>query len=349
MAYGLRYTKIQYMKITVIVPIYNVEQYIIDCLNSVASQTYEGDIECLLVDDCGKDNSMALVDSFVESYNGRVQFRILHHEHNRGLSAARNTGMDAATGDYLYFLDSDDEITPDCLSELTNATIEGAYDMVIGDMDIRGNDKLIAPLTLKLENDEVLRQPAIRHTFRKKWNMMAQNKLYRTDFIKENRLQFKEGLIHEDELWSFETSCLLNSLKAVKHPTYIYKIRGGSITSAGKKQVKMEHLTEVVKEMCCFVRERKIPYDRDIHQRIQFFYSNVLGGALLMSNYKERYRELKPYTKLSFSQYLKVDGNSIVGLLRDSHYFLPTTIGAWWKKMLFGLFCYAEKTIHGKN
>jgi glycosyltransferase involved in cell wall biosynthesis len=71
-------------------------------------QTYEGDIECIVVDDCGTDGSMGIVNKLILEYNGPIMFKILHHTHNRGLSAARNTGISNASGDYLLFLDSDD-------------------------------------------------------------------------------------------------------------------------------------------------------------------------------------------------------------------------------------------------
>ena len=101
-------------KISIIIPIYNVEPYIEDCLQSVMRQTYRGMMECILVDDCGTDNSMKVAEQLIKIYNGPIDFKVLHHEHNRGLSAARNTGIDAACGDYVYFLDSDDWISDDC-------------------------------------------------------------------------------------------------------------------------------------------------------------------------------------------------------------------------------------------
>ena len=81
-------------RITVVVPIYNVELYIEKCLNSVKSQSFN-DFECICVDDCGNDNSMAIAQKFVEN---DTRFKIIRHEYNRGLSVARNTGIDNASG-----------------------------------------------------------------------------------------------------------------------------------------------------------------------------------------------------------------------------------------------------------
>ena len=92
------------MKITIVIPVYNVAPYIEECLRSVMNQSWQGTIECILVDDCGADNSMKIINQILQSYQGDLEFKIIHHEQNRGLSAARNSGIDAATGDYVYFL-----------------------------------------------------------------------------------------------------------------------------------------------------------------------------------------------------------------------------------------------------
>ena len=137
------------MKISIVVPVYNVEAYIEDCLKSVAAQTYKGEIECIIINDCTPDNSCAVIEHFVKEYNGPIEFKLLHHTVNRGLSAARNTGIDVATGDYIYFLDSDDEITPDCLEHLAAPLAENAYDFVIGNYTTIGSNKEFAKLLLK--------------------------------------------------------------------------------------------------------------------------------------------------------------------------------------------------------
>ena len=106
------------MKISIIVPVYNVEQYIKECFDSIAAQTYKGDIECIFVNDCGHDKSVEILEKMIACYQGGISFSIIHHEHNKGLSGARNTGIRHAQGDYLYFIDSDDSITSDCIEKL---------------------------------------------------------------------------------------------------------------------------------------------------------------------------------------------------------------------------------------
>ena len=107
--------------VSIIIPVYKVEPYIERCVQSVMAQTYT-DIECILVDDCSPDQSIAICERMLIEYHGPITFQILHHEQNRGLSAARNTGTNAANSDYIFYLDSDDEITHDCISLLVKET-----------------------------------------------------------------------------------------------------------------------------------------------------------------------------------------------------------------------------------
>jgi glycosyltransferase involved in cell wall biosynthesis len=93
--------------ISIIVPVYNGETYLDRCFSSITRQSYKN-IECLFVDDGSKDTSYKKLSEFTMNYSGNITFRIIRHEENKGLSAARNTGILNATGEYLYFLDADD-------------------------------------------------------------------------------------------------------------------------------------------------------------------------------------------------------------------------------------------------
>ena len=121
------------MDVSIIMPVYQVAPYIGDCLRSVMRQTYRGSMECLIVDDGTKDGSIAIAERMIDAYEGPIQFQIQHHDENRGLSAARNTGTMLATGDYLYYIDSDDEMTEDCMEKLMAvASHDPSIEMVQG-------------------------------------------------------------------------------------------------------------------------------------------------------------------------------------------------------------------------
>ena len=217
------------MKISIIIPVYNVAQYIEECLNSVIAQTYKGDLECLIVDDCGTDDSITIAERIIQGYQGNIKFQVLHHEHNRGLSAARNTGIEASTGDYLYFLDSDDSIIPECL-ELMVDVLKKYPDAEIVQAGAISDNKMvdIESKDLPTFSDD---KNWIKSTMLERAiiPVTAWNKLIQKDFLVRNNLFFKEGIIHEDEHWNFFLSKRISRLAICHYNTYKYNARPDSI------------------------------------------------------------------------------------------------------------------------
>ena len=120
------------LKVSIVIPVYRVSAYVERCLCSVMNQTYSV-YECIIVDDSTDDDSIEKCERMLSSYKGAIRFVILHHEKNRGLSAARNTGLKAATGEYIFFLDSDDELPSDCIATLTEPVLANpSIEMVQG-------------------------------------------------------------------------------------------------------------------------------------------------------------------------------------------------------------------------
>ena len=317
------------MKVSIIIPVYNVEPYIGDCLRSVISQSYQGEIECLVIDDGSSDYSMTVAERTISDYDGPIVFKTIRHQENRGLSAARNTGIAAATGDYLYFLDSDDEIAADCVKMLAEPLQDEHYDIVVGDLDIKGNKASCDGLMLQLNDMSVLRDKEIIDTYRDQWNMIAVNKLYRADFLKNNHLQFENHLIHEDELWSFQVACHASSLCAVKKKTYIYKMRQGSIMDVSKNEKRAESYIYIVKEMCNLVNEKGLHYASTHHLIQVFFYTTLSFYANDPLKRARAYKELRSYTKMSVKNRLKGNRFSLKSNLLDIHYYLPSNIGSF--------------------
>ena len=239
----------QNIKVSIIIPVYNVEPYIERCIKSVLRQTYRN-LEVILVDDCSPDRSMDLAKEYINknlNENSDLQFLFLKHDHNRGLSAARNTGIDAATGEYVYFLDSDDEITEDCISVLVKPIGNDKFDCVIGNIVAIGSDDPY--FQLRGEGIYNSTKSIANAYLQEKWYPMAWNKLCRISFLKEHCLFFKEGLIHEDELWSFQLACTLQTLFAVKKHTYIYYIRPNSIITGNSIKTRTVNLLKVLRGM----------------------------------------------------------------------------------------------------
>ena len=229
------------MRVSIIIPTYNVEAYITECLESVARQTYQGEMECLIVDDCGTDNSILLSERFILSYQGHITFKIIHHEHNRGLSAARNTGVDAATGDYIYFLDSDDAIIPDTIEEMVKIVKEyPKVEMIQGGITLTDGkayeDFTKRDLPIYINDISWITHNILFHLPRSSWN-----RLLKKDFLLDERIRFHEGIIYEDVPYCYQLSLKCQHIGFLKKNTYIYRFnRNGSITNNSKELLSLQ-------------------------------------------------------------------------------------------------------------
>lgn len=239
--------------VSVIIPVYQVSDYVERCLLSMMNQTYTY-IECIIVDDCSPDDSIARCERLIEGYQGSIKFRILHHEHNRGLSAARNTGTNAATGEYIFYLDSDDELTIDCLEKLTQPVFKDAsIEMVLGyyeyitDEVSKENDK-----QKSIREEDIDSLEAIRDYYytRKGWfPLTAWNKLIRKDFLVNNQLRFIEGILFEDHPWTFYVIKYLKHLYIIPAVTYLYYRRPNSISTGISREDATQHFGVVYDEI----------------------------------------------------------------------------------------------------
>lgn len=233
------------INISLIIPVYKVSAYIERCLKSVIKQTYNH-FECILVDDASPDDSIAKCEQMIADYDGPITFRILHHEQNRGLSAARNTGTDAATGDYILYIDSDDIISNDCVEKLVAPVLkDDKIEMVYGGW-MRFSDKgpMELPIYFKHKKEVFKDHKEIRDYIFSSKNVFisgAWNKLIRKDFLNDHQLRFREGQLWEDVLWSFFVLKHLNYLYSIPDVTYFYYQRDDSISGGTDKKERLKH------------------------------------------------------------------------------------------------------------
>ena len=217
------------MTVSIILPIYNVEQYIEACVRSIAAQHFT-DYELIAVDDCGQDVSMQLFEETVENTGmPSEKVHVIHHECNKGLSGARNTGIQASSGKYLFFLDSDDMLTPDCLEKLVGHSTHDGKDveMVVGNFCYEG--AVMNSQRIETRQEYLGQKGYIRAYCKSQIYSMAWNRLVLREFIVNNKLYFEEGLIHEDTLWNFQLLPLIKSVTIVHDVTYRYRVRGNSL------------------------------------------------------------------------------------------------------------------------
>ena len=274
--------------ISIIIPIYNVELYVKQCLESVMAQNIvEVDIECILVDDCGQDKSMAIVRQMVEKYEGPIRFHILHHERNRGLSAARNTGLDVATGNYILFIDSDDYLMPDALKCMLGGLHRyPEADVVVGNTMNEADGRTTFPpfaSSKYIDNHYVFFTEILRLQI----NNQVWNKLIRRNVITESRLRFVEGILYEDQPWSFQLFDSVSSVLLLPNVTYFYRSNENSIVNTSHSQPNANHVamsyTRSVREML-----RRPPtvekYDRNVCVNYLVFMTNCMMKAVDFSS-----------------------------------------------------------------
>lgn len=220
------------MKISVIVPVYNVEKYIERCLQSLMCQTHR-DIEVILVDDGSTDSSLQKC----REYEGKDQrFRTFHKE-NGGLSSARNKGLEEATGEYICFVDSDDWVHERFCELLLHGCETTGADMAMCQFqktstDIQQEELNVAKDVMFLSNIDMIQRLRNRETTEYVNTVVAWNKLYRRKVV-EN-LRYPEGKLHEDEYVVGEILTRVSKVALIDMPLYYYFQRENSIMSDEK-------------------------------------------------------------------------------------------------------------------
>ena len=328
------------VKVSIIIPVYKVESYINDCLSSLENQTYS-DLELIFVDDCGTDGSIAIIEEFISSHP-LVNARIQHHENNRGLSAARNTGLIESSGDYVYFYDSDDKIPADAIEKLLEPLSDKDYDVVIGGYDVFGDELLPSDLAIgrgALEGEEVLNSYADG-----KWYVMAWNKLCRRQFLLDNQLFFEEGYIHEDQIWSFKVACKASSVYVVPDVTYEYRVRKSSIMTGMGIQKDAQTYVRVYEVISNFIKEEHLESNPRVYSLFEGKRSGILYSLLEKEEYAVFDSTYRAFYQQNYICPLKSKG--IVNtkeLIRDLHYALPVSLGVIYKRVFYFLYYKARR------
>lgn len=226
-------------KVSVIIPMYKVEDYLRECLDSVVNQTLK-DIEVLCVDDGSPDRSAEIAAEYVEKYSN---FKLICKE-NGGLSSARNAGLDIATGEYVVFLDSDDYIDVNMLKSLYQTASEDCIDVVYFNTALVYENKEAREKHKDLEeyysrtNDYsgVCTGQTMFARMRKdrKYLPSVCLQIYRRDFLNEHHFRFYPGILHEDNLFTFQ--CIMTAQKVNYQPDQFYfrRVHDDSITTSSK-------------------------------------------------------------------------------------------------------------------
>lgn len=227
-------------KISVIIPIYNVEDYLEETLNSLLNQTIIDDMEVLMIDDGSTDNSRYIIEKYALDYDN---FHAFHRE-NGGQGTARNYGLKHAKGEYIHFLDSDDLIVPDGYEKLYDVVSQGDYDFVVGNV-YRFNRYNCREDTLFKKSFNGLKDNAIFTSINDHpplvWDSITCNKLYKREFLIENDIKFLDKKIFfEDILFSIVSYLKFNSFIFSDEYFYYWRYRDNksSVTQQNNKNLK---------------------------------------------------------------------------------------------------------------
>lgn len=319
--------------VSIIIPCYNASSYIKRCLESIVIQTYKN-IEVLLIDDCGTDGTFNIVDNCLSHYKGEIPFKVIRHEHNMGVSCARNTGIKESKGDYLFFLDSDDSITEDCIATLLKPILEDSeIEMVVG------NYKIIGPLyfdNFSMPERNYTSEEIIEAQFTNKLYGMPWNKLIKKDFILRNNLFFIVGIIHEDVLWNYFCAMCMNKLRVVLKRTYNYYVHQGSITTSDNKSTHQDQMMKGILYLIDYIFQGTAPDKKDVrnnttvYKQIDFQLQSLLMDPVLEGYEKEakhRYHELRQHKAWGINNVMAMKGLMIKEKTRYLHHLLPENLG----------------------
>ena len=246
-------------KVSVIVPIYNVEKYLEKCINSLLSQTLE-DIQIILVNDGSKDNSGNIAKEYEKNNKDRV---IYVEKENGGLSDARNYGLKYATGNFIAFLDSDDYIEKNAYEEMYNKAIEEDADYVECDFIWEFPNKTRVDKQYPYKNKKEMLSFV---------RVVAWNKLIKRQLITDNNLEFPKGLRYEDVEFTYKLIPFINKFAYVDKPFIHYVQREGSI--ANVQNERTAEIFTVLDNVIEFYKENNI-YE-EYRNELEYNYARYL-------------------------------------------------------------------------
>lgn len=287
-------------KVSVIVPVYNVEEYLQPCLESILNQTY-GDLEILCINDCSTDNSRAVLQEY-QRKDSRII--LLENETNGGLAYTRNAGLQRAAGEYVLFVDSDDTIASDlverCMEVISDSDMVCFdYQQVTADQQVIGRQYAYRMKDGLYTGEDFFRE-AVRtdSTIFSAWS-----KLYSRKFLTENHLVFYDGILYEDILFSFQ--CFIKAAKvySLNRPFYKYRIREASIMTTG---VAGRNIESYIISICELMKLYLCPgFKPGMHEAAEGYIRKVCREYISVYR-KWHNRELVPVLLQDKPDYLKL-------------------------------------------
>lgn len=271
-------------QVSIIVPVYQVEQYLRQCIDSILAQSFT-DFELILVDDGSKDQSGAICDEYAEQ-DGRV---CVIHTENKGLAAARNTGLDRVTGEYFAFVDSDDWIGPTMVECLYHSILRENGDIAACNFQYSFDCDPAKNFSTSIQREVV---PAAEIFYYRKndrsfgfWTV-AWNKLYKSEVF--GKCRFPVGKYHEDEFWANEIYQMDIRIVTVPDCLYFYRQRAGSIMSKTSLARNMDILQALGERIAVYLRDEQ--YSDQAYRVLLYSLEYLQKSKGLIANQEDKAR-----------------------------------------------------------
>jgi len=270
-----------YPLVSVIIPVYNVEPYLAECLESIINQTYRH-IEIILVNDGSTDGSQRIMDCYAKK-DDRI---VVLSQSNRGVSAARNAGLSVAKGEYVLFVDSDDTIRNDVVEVFCRQAILTSAEIVIGNVYYCYPDG--EKLTLYQRVTELSKHSLL--SGEECFSQLVETNIFppltclyftRRNLIQERQLFFEEGIIHEDHLWCLKALIFAPKVSVMDYFHYFYRLRQGSIMRSDNRKYRLLsyfRIAQALEALAAELHEKRLIlflrcYEKYPAIRLPFFYS----------------------------------------------------------------------------
>ena len=243
--------------ISVIIPVYNVEKYLRECVDSVLKQTYDN-FEIILIDDGSTDSSGKICDGYTQNYK---RIKCIHTQ-NQGPSSARTIGIERALGEYIYFLDSDDYIDCDALRILEQTAKDTDSDIVFFEALSFAENQRDRSLKQSYVYKKDYGSDSGFEMFKRlqtddSFHVSIPMQFFKRSFLKEKKPQFIQGIYHEDMVFTFEAFFLASKITHCHRQLYFRRYRELSIMTSEKSEKYFISLTIVYKALCDFLKLHK--------------------------------------------------------------------------------------------
>ena len=284
------------MKISVIIPVYNVEKYIHRCIESIIKQTMTEDVECIIVNDATPDKSIDIIKESLLHYNGKISFSIINHEVNKGLASARETGMKHAKGDYVIHIDSDDYCENNMLEEMYNVATKKDADIVIADYWLQYKDHAIyIPQNIPSTKEDIFKANLEDKIKGYNWNKLIKKELYT-----KNNIKYIKGINYgEDFLIALQLFYYAKRVFHISNAFLHYVQYNSNSYSQSLSRQSLENIIFCETFLINFLQEKKLL--GKYKKQVNYIRLRNLRQLIFSSSGKLQKEWVKPYKDLRLS------------------------------------------------